>query len=415
MAASESKGAALERRVARAEFAEGAVVALRYPVRVPDSDQAHSISDVDVLSVDIDHRLRTSLSIFECKSVRGQKAEADRLLALAGLKKYVGSDRAALVRETATGRGRSIARKLGVEIMDTKQLEDRERSHQWVPKSFGPVAGEKWDEVHLEVSRTLKTIGDFPFSLFGFLRFDALISQPHTILGSLMTLQEFLARGTVLPRRVEGTVMSNALLALVMAGVRTAGRLDALGPQQARQLIENGVVTGNPYDDSLLRVAGLADALMQDQVERVHRAYTSKGAKRQPFALASVRDAISIAPTWLDRFMDFSVRLRARSPIARELPQVVQLVCFDALMGDENWKAPAFDHLFTLEHKQLLNIGLDTLGTIVGSDLTVFGRVRSIDFERSGTVRDRAAEYVVPERSPRRTSADQQDLFDPDR
>ncbi len=404
MPGKETKGAALERRVARVEWAEGAVVALRFPVREPDSDQAHAITDVDVLSVDIDARLRTSTSIFECKAVRGQKAEADRLLTLTGLKKYVGADRAALVRETATGRGRAIARRLGVELIDLHHLEAREQPHAWVPNAFGPVAGERYTEVHLDVHRTLKTIGDFPFSLLDYLRFDALIDQPHKVLGSLLTLQEYIARGTVLPRRVEGTVMSNALQGLVMAGIRTAARFDAVGPQQVRALIENGVMTGNPYDDSLIRVAGLADVLMQDQINQVHRLYTVEGAKRQPFKPASVRDAIVTDPRWLDRFMDFATRLRSRAPVARGLPQLVQLVCFDALMGDENWQAPAFDHLFTLEHRQLLTVALDTMSQIVESDLSVFARLRSIDFERSGEVRDRAAPFEPPQPEDRPSS-----------
>lgn len=393
MAASPTKGTDLERRVARVEFADGAIVVVRFPVREPQSDQAHAITDVDVLSLDFDARLQHVVSIFECKSVRGQKGEADRLLTLTGLKKYVGADRAALVRETATGRGRAMARRLGVELLDTKQLEVREQPHTWVPHSFGPVGGSKSAEMHLEVSRALKSIGDFPYSLFDYLRFDALVEPPYRVLGALMTLQQHLERGTVLPRRVERTVLSNGLLALVVAALRTAGRLDALGLVQARALIENGVATGNPYDDSLLRIARLSDALMEDQIDRVHRLYTVGGAKRKPFAPASIRDTLAASPRWLDRFMDLAARLRSRSPIARELPQVVQLACFDALVGDDNWRAPAFDHVFTLEHRQLLSVALDVLEDIVGSDVKVLAGLRAIDFDRSGVVQDRAATF----------------------
>ncbi len=74
-------------------------------------------------------------------------------------------------------------------------------------------------DVHLDVNRTLKSIGDFPFSLFGYLQFDALLAPPYRALGSLVTLHDHLAHGTVLPRRVEGTVMSHALLVLVVAAI----------------------------------------------------------------------------------------------------------------------------------------------------------------------------------------------------
>jgi hypothetical protein len=265
--------------------------------------------------------------------------------------------------------------------------------------------------MHLDVSRTLKSIGDFPFSLFDYLQFDALLDAPYRVLGALETLHDHLARGTILPRRVEGTVMSHALLALVVAASRTAARLDGLGLERSRKFIENGVTTGNPYDDSLLRVASLADALIRDQIDQVHRLYTAAGAKRLPYDVASVRDAVAQTPAWLDRFMDFAARLRARSPIARELPQVVQLACFDALMGDENWRAPAFDHLFTLEHRQLLNVAVETLGAVVGSSLEVLAGLRSLDFERGGTaLRDRSEVFTPP--SPKREgSPAQEELF----
>lgn len=411
MAASESKGAALERRVARLEFAEGALVVLRFPVREPQSDRAHVITDVDVLSLDFDLRLRAVASIFECKSVRGQKAEADRLLTLAGLKKYVGADRAALVRETATSRGRAIARRLGVELIDQGQIAELEVPHVWVPAAFGPVAGERALAVHQDVVKTLKSIGDFPFSLLEYLRFDAILDPPYRVLGALVTLRDHLAHGTVLPRRVEGTLVSDALLALTVAALRTAGRLDAIGPRETRKLIENGVMSGNPHDDSLLRVAALADALMRDQVDRVHRIYTESGAKKQIYKVASVREAVGSSPAWLGRFMDLVVRMRSRQPIARELPQVIQLVCFDALVGDQNFRAPSFDHLFTLEHRQLLSVAIETLGDILGVEMGVLSGVRALDFERGGQTPDRVETFEAPRPSGKLVLPGQDELF----
>lgn len=411
MAAKESKGAALERRVARLEFAEGAVVGIRYPVREPDSDQAHAITDLDVVAVDIDDRLRTTLSIFECKSVRGQKAEADRLFALAGLKRYVGSDRGVLVRETATARGRAIARRLGLELVDEHQLAHREQGHIWVPDAFGPVAGPRSQAVHAEVTKTLKSIGDFPFALLDYLRYDALVDQPFRTLGALVRLAEYRTTGTVLPRAAEGTVVSHALVALALASIRTAGRLDSLGVDHARKLIENGVMSGNPHDDSLLRIASLADALMRNQLDQLHREYSEAGAKRIVFEPPSMRETIAATVPWLDRFMDLAVRMRARSSIARDVPQLAQLVCFDALMGDQNWKAPAFAHLFTIEHRQLLNMTVELLREILGSDLAVLDKIHQIEFTNLDPERgDRAAVYRAPTREAN-SNAEQQGLF----
>jgi hypothetical protein len=406
--AKESKGSALERRVARLEFAEGAVVAVRFPVREPQSDQAHAITDLDVVAIDIDQRLRTTLSIFECKSVRGQRAEADRLLALAGLKRYVGADRGILVRETATSRGRAIARRLGLELVDEQQLTHREQSHRWMPDAFGPVVGPRSTVVHSDVTKKLKSIGDFPFSLLDYLRYDALLDQPYRSIGALIRLREFRSAGTVLPRPVEGTIVSHALVALCLASIRTAGRLDSLGIEHARALIENGVMSGNPHDGSILRIASLADALMNDQLDRLHRKYTAAGAQRIQFEPPSIRETIGSTPEWLDRFMDLAVRMRARAAVARDIAQLAQLVCFDALMGDQHWTAPAFQHLFTIEHRQLLNLAIDLLRDILDSDLDVLAKVQKIEFANlNPEIADRSAAFQPSSKSDN----DQSELF----
>jgi hypothetical protein len=415
MAGSDDKGPALERRVARLEFAEGALVVLRFPVREAEDDRRNMITDVDVLSLDFDSRLRAFLSIFECKSVRGQRAEADRLLVSAGLKKYVSADRAVLVRETATSRGRAIGRRVEVELFDQSQLELREQAHVWVPDRFGPVDGERWSALESEATRAVKAVGDLSMGLLDYLRYNALTEQPYRVLGALVTLRDRLASGIVLPPEAELVVLSHALLALVVSAIRTASRLDALGPAHTRKLIENGVMTGSPYDDSLIRIATLADALLRDQVNQVHRIYTHAGAKKQTYRVASIQDAIATPPAWLDRFMDLAGRFRARTAVTRGVPQLTQLCCYDALTGDENWRAPAFDHLFTLDHRQLLTVSVDCLQEVLERDLSPLAPLRELDFERSGTVHDRGAAYapgsdeLAGARQPKLFSADERE------
>jgi hypothetical protein len=80
-------GADLERRVARLEFAEGAFTRLRVPVKVAADPGRDTLTDLDVLAVDIDNRLRISRSILECKTTKGQAKEPDRLLWLAGMQR----------------------------------------------------------------------------------------------------------------------------------------------------------------------------------------------------------------------------------------------------------------------------------------------------------------------------------------
>ena len=73
-------GADLERRVARLEFAEGALARLRVPVFVDAEAGRGQLTDLDVLALDFDNRLRLSRSTLECKSGGGQSGEGDRLL-----------------------------------------------------------------------------------------------------------------------------------------------------------------------------------------------------------------------------------------------------------------------------------------------------------------------------------------------
>ena len=82
---SPEKGSELERRVGRVEFAQGALVRLRWPVFSPGASADRRIlTDVDVMAIDYDARLRHSISIYECKSIRGAKGEPDRLMWLVG-------------------------------------------------------------------------------------------------------------------------------------------------------------------------------------------------------------------------------------------------------------------------------------------------------------------------------------------
>lgn len=55
--------------------------------------------------------------------------------------------------------------------------------------------------------------------------------------------------------------------------------------------------------------------------------------------------------------------------MARDLLQTTELLCFDALLGDTAWRAPAFEHLFTTEHQGLVRVALRCLAKLVASTL----------------------------------------------
>ncbi|QIK04712.1 hypothetical protein G7Z12_37705 [Streptomyces sp. ID38640] len=379
------KGDLLERRFARAEFAEGSLVRVRHPVTHLVAGRTRTVTDVDVLSIDFDARLRPHIGISECKSTRGQSGEQDRLLWLKGLQTLVAADRATLVRETVTEAGRYVARRIDVDLIGTAELTRREQVLQHLPEHFGVIGDTPFKEQSTDADRQLKKIGDLPSGLVAFLRHDALLAAPHRTLGALITLDEIMRAGTVLPAPLAPLLAGHALQALIAAALRAGGRTDTVGSDGTRQEIEHGLGTGDPHDRQLLRVAEMADTLLRQELAALHQAYRSSGASAIERSVPSVRSAISQTPAWLATFMDLSERLRRRSPIARHLPQTIDLAVFDALVGGDSWQAPAFDHLFSLEHRQALTIAVTCVDRAVPALAPYLAPVLDLPFNRTRT------------------------------
>jgi hypothetical protein len=379
------KGEDLERRFARAEFADGALVRVRYPVTHIIAGRARTVTDVDVLSIDFDSRLRPHIGISECKSTRGQSGEQDRLLWLKGLQTLIGADRSTLVRETVTEAGRDVARRIGVDLISTVELASREQVLDHLPPSFGTIGETTFKEQSEAADTQLKKIGDLPSGLVAFLRTDALLADTHKVLGALLTLDEVTRTGTVLPSPLGPLIAGHALQALVSAAMRAGGRIDAVGAAGTRREIEYGLGTGDPHDRQLLRVAEMADTLLREELAEVHQAYRLAGAPPVERSVPSVRSAISQAPGWLSNFMDLAERLRRRSPIARQLPQTIDLAVFDALPGGNGWRAPAFDPLFGREHRQALSIALACLDKAIPALAQHLGPILDLPYDRTDT------------------------------
>jgi hypothetical protein len=191
--------------------------------------------------------------------------------------------------------------------------------------------------------------------------------------------------GTVLPDPLAPVIAGEALLALVTAAIRAGGRTDTVGSDGARREIELGLGTGDPHDQQLLKVADMADGLLRAELSSLHRAYRILGAPPVERKVPSVRSAIAETPAWLSRFMDLAERLRRRSPIARNLPQTLDLAGLDALPGGSAWKHPAFDHLFTREHRQALAIAVECLDAAIPAMAGRLDAILSLPFDRGVT------------------------------
>ncbi len=366
----EDEGAALERRVARVEFAEGALVRLRVPVRADAESGRDVLTDIDVLAIDIDLRLRTTRSISECKSGQGQAKEPDRLFWLSGLARFVGADRATLVRRTARQRGREIAVSLGLQVLDIPQLEAREAAHAWLPSSFAHVGGTGCREAEARADEQVKDLGYIPSELVAFLRHGALLARSDRALASLVSLEERLREGSDLPAPLSTVLASHALMCLLLAAVADAQALDQLRPDEMLRRLRVSLTVGGQGQSNVLEILGAADQIVHHYVEQLHRQYSAHGAARRDLPIPSLRTLVSEPPEWLPRYMDLLQELRGNPTVARDLPQTAELACFDAIVGDSAYLSPAFDHLFTPEHRQLLRVAVRTLRAIIGASLT---------------------------------------------
>lgn len=393
LAPKKDNGNVLENRVGRIQFAAGSFTRLRVPVRALASPGRKILTDIDVLAVDVDFRLRPSLSVFECKSGGGETGEPDRLFWLAGFSRYLRADQAVLVRTSISSRGRELARRLGLETFDEATLARREEANAWLPNAFAHIGGLACEEVEKSATETLKKLGGVPDEVT-YLRDSAFLAPPHRALGAVARLKPILANLGVLPDTTGIVVGGHGFVALLYATIRMAAELDATPSSEVRRRLEVGWMTGDPADVQVIKVLGAADDFFTHQVSRVHDAYVDKGAKRLKLPFESASESILDVPPWGDRLMDLAERFRDASAVARELPQTVELGVFDALVGDSNWKAEAFDSLFSLEHKQLLVSALQLYQDIAGDEAASYvSGLTDLPFDRSAP---RLSDRTVP-------------------
>lgn len=355
-------GGELERRIARIEFAEGAVARLRVPVPAPGADTGREIlTDIDVLSLDVDLRLRVSRSSAECKSERGQAGEPKELVWLAGFRQLLNLDRVTLVRPTISSRGRELARRLKISTLDERTISQRENANKWLPERFAHLDGPECTAAETRTDAQLKGLPALTPELTQFLRGDALLAQPSALLSGVEMFGDAVVRQGALPEPAATVLAGHALFAIVLAGIQDAGTLDARTPDELRAAREQDLV-----DPTLFSLLDRADDLIRHVVTRVHRAYVEQGAEPLTVTAPSLRESIARPLPYLDDYVDFVERLRSNPTIARDLLQTTELACFEVLLGGDAWKSPAFGHLFTAEHKGLLLVALRCLTRVAG-------------------------------------------------
>lgn len=366
----DTDGGVFERRVARLEFAEGAFVRLRVPVSADGAEQGRDVlTDIDILSIDIDSRLRSTRASLECKSGKGQSGEPYTLVWLAGFRQLLSLDRVTLVRQTVSSRGRTLAQKLGIRVLDETALTKRESAHVWLPETFAHIDGPACLAAETRTDVQLKGLPDLPASVTKFLRGGGLLADSPALLSAVESFGLSVDKQGGIPEPAAFILSSHALIAIILAAIQDAGRLDEIPADTLRPRLVRALTTGNPDDEYLLPLLERADALVDYIQDRTHRQYVEAGAKPLRAPYPSLKKAIAQHPDYLDDYVDFVERLRTNPIVARELLQTAELVCFDAGLGDTSWRSPAFAHLMTTEHHGLLAVAVRCLKSVAGEQV----------------------------------------------
>jgi hypothetical protein len=381
----EDPGEELERRVARLEFADGALSRVRVPVRaLRGSPGRDVVTDIDVLSLDVDLRLRLTRSAAECKSEVGEAGELDRLLWLAGLRELLDVPRGLLVRTTITRRGAALAAKLGLDLMDETTLAEREAANAWLPERFAHIGGVECAAAEKRADTQIKGVGAIAPGLVAFLRHGALLSTPFEVLGGIAALGEAVRNASVLPGTAGLILAGHGLVALLTSSVQDASRLGTVSDEVLKNQLALSLTTGQPDDTYILDVLGRADDFVRAEFDRLHEQYVEAGSKRLNIEPESLRALVGEEPPWLDRYVDFVHRLRGAPAVARDLLQTAELSVFEGAVGGKAISADAFAQLFTREHRSLLFAAVRMLEDIAGKLVVEpLGALRDLDWERT--------------------------------
>jgi hypothetical protein len=193
------------------EFAEGALARLRVPVPAEDAGAGRDVlTDIDVLSTDVDTRLRISRSSLECKSGKGQTGEPMTLVWLAGFRQLLSRGRVVFVRPSVSSRGRALPRRLAIAVLDEPTIAVREAAHQWLPERFAHIDGDACTAAEARTDRQLKGLLALLAEVTRFLRSEALLASSSALLAAVERLGAAADRQGVLPEPSHPPVCAGA-------------------------------------------------------------------------------------------------------------------------------------------------------------------------------------------------------------
>lgn len=289
--------------------------------------QLDQATDIDVLAVGFDRDLNRDVVVAECKS--GRDAGLDRVFWLAGLARFVGANRAILVRRPTRWNITDFARDVGVEILSTERLNELEHS-LGITDSYWPGVSDRpffekcmkqWnailrtDELLTELSLTYAIEFRFrdPFPAINF--------HVHHLRGLVRRLNK-----TTHPeeRQLISYLVAEAISQLCVFLMALASRTKDLNRGDRRKWITEGLTYGDVD-------AGLAHKILRHAYKVAEQSLLQLGIDRSRVGIDEQFFRMP-APDYVGTVLDIVDRLISHSHHAAELPALMDLILMERMV-----------------------------------------------------------------------------------
>lgn len=326
-----TSGDELELRVAHVWFVEGSFSRRAINLRYADAGEAKDITDIDLLVVDFDGALRTTLTIGESKggTGRGAPSPIDRSMWLRGLRELTRAHRAELtVAQRQTARARRLALKLGVELQAIADVEQRERTSGANDlRDVGPHAASV--ALARDTARQGASADPDLNRAYQYLRGDVWFAEPWAAAKRLVATVKLLGSRWA-PGVADAEqdsirwMLSEAIVAFVLTATRLAGAMLTTDPDRVARDVAERLAEGSAPMSEMKQLSESIDHYLSVVLSR-HNVPRAEIVR----ALGAFQPS---APPWSEAFSELIRRLGGSAADARELPRYADLVVVEHLL-----------------------------------------------------------------------------------
>ena len=321
---SATAGMVWEYRISRLRFYQGYLVARSVDLWPPTDSR--KLGEIDAMVVSFDPQLRSRIEVLECKTGASGSGEIDRLFWLRGLADFVGSHDSTLAKLRVDPRVRLVARRIGVDILDTTAVEAAELAagvaeDGWLgfhDPEFGERVVKPLRET-LTSSQPLRRAGRFLFGTYWLSDPFVQTKQLKTLIGLLASERAEITKEVgLLAMGVAATLFARSVFAI------TSWR-NQYDDDEFRSFVQGELTAGIADVASLRPLLRRIDQLQHTYVEDLHARYAEGGVARVVSPLPNLESTMLVTPEWAEGLLDLSDRLRRQSRIANDVLRVLDL------------------------------------------------------------------------------------------